>query len=269
MAQPVSLPTRPCVLVFAGLDPSGGAGLAADIQAIAATGAHALPVATVLTAQDNNRVSAIHAVAPALVRAQADALTESMTIAAVKIGIVGSLANARCIADVIVELRILQPDLPVVLDPVLASGHGDALAADDPLEIVALLMPLVTLVTPNSPEAVALCVGSGEAAQQAAALQARGAAHVLIKGGHGAGEDVVNRWFSSDGSQRSWKTKRLDGSFHGSGCTLASSIAGHLALQDSMGIAIDRGLAYCQQSLAEAFAIGTGQLIPHRMVESS
>ncbi len=260
------------MLVFAGLDPSGGAGLAADVQAIAAAGAHALPVATVLTAQDNNRVRALHAIAPELVRVQADALIASIAIAAVKIGIVGSLANAHCIAAVITELRSRRPDLPVVLDPVLASGQGDALAADDPLDIVAVLMPFVTLLTPNLPEAAMLCTdtgtGTGEVAQQAAALLARGASHVLIKGGHDAGEYVVNRWFATEGTQRSWKTRRLAGSFHGSGCTLASSIAGHLAQQEPMEIAIDRGLGYCQQSLSRAFAIGAGQLIPQRTVAS-
>ncbi|MES2832502.1 MAG: hydroxymethylpyrimidine/phosphomethylpyrimidine kinase [Pseudomonadota bacterium] len=280
MAQPIvgtsSAPARPCVLVFAGVDPSGGAGVYADVQAIAATGAHALAVVTVLTVQDHNRVHAVYAVPTSQVQAQAEALMAAVPIAAVKIGIVGSRANAECIAGLLIRLKLINPDLPVVLDPVLASGHGDALTREDALAVIEPLLAHATLITPNLPEAAALCHSLPQDSrhdshpsglpnsQSAAALIARGAQHVLIKGGHGLGDSVVNAWFASDGRHRTWEWPRLPGEFHGSGCTLASAIAGQLARGVAIEQAIAQGQAYCQQTLEQAFAIGPGQQIPNR-----
>ena len=255
---------RRCVLVFAGVDPSGGAGVYADVQAIAAVGAHALAVVTVLTAQDNNRVHAIHPVPAEQVRQQARALITAMTIDAVKIGIVGSRANAACIAELLAELTMQNPGLPIVLDPVLASGHGDALTREDAVEVVAPLLAHATLITPNLPEAAALCTDVSALAGQAGSLMARGARNVLIKGGHGVQDDVVNCWFAGTGSRRDWHWPRLPGSFHGSGCTLASAIAGLLAQDHSMDKAIEGGQRFTQQALEHAFSIGPGQRIPQR-----
>ena len=251
------------VLVFAGADPSGGAGIQADVQAITALGAHALSVITVLTAQDNDQVHAIEPVSPDMVRRQAQALIDKIDIAAVKIGIVGSRANGEAIAELIGLLRLQNPGLPVVLDPVLASGHGDALAAEDPMLIINPLLPLVTLITPNLPEIAALCTGDRRAESQAESLMQRGCRNVLIKGGHGGGDKVVNRWFGMDGS-RSWSWPRLPGAFHGSGCTLASGIAALLAQGQDMGQALDGAQAWCQDALAHAYLIADGQSIPNR-----
>ncbi|MDP9108511.1 MAG: hydroxymethylpyrimidine/phosphomethylpyrimidine kinase, partial [Pseudomonadota bacterium] len=212
--------TRPCVLVFAGNDPSGGAGIAADVQSVSAIGAHALPVVTALTMQDNDRVHALHVVPAPWVQQQAQVLIDKIEIAAVKIGVVGSLANAQAIASLLVSLRQRIPTLPVVLDPVLASGHGDALAKDDALTNLQSLLPLVTLITPNLPEAAALCAGDRRASYQIDTLLEYGCAHVLLKGGHGVDAEVVNRWATA-GAARSWRWPRLPGAFHGSGCTLA------------------------------------------------
>lgn len=264
MAAAVALPTRACVLVFAGADPSGGAGVHADVQAIAAVGAHAMPVVTVLTVQDNNRVHVIYPVPVEQVQAQAAALIAAIPIAAVKIGIVGSRANALCIAALLTQLKTAQPNLPVVLDPVLASGHGDALTREDALSVIAPLLPHATLVTPNLPEAALLCPGAQGPKAQAAALIARGATHVLIKGGHGEADHISNLWFAADGSTGIWQSPRLPGAFHGSGCTLASAIAGRLATGDTMHAAIDAGLAFCERALAQAFIIAPGQAIPAR-----
>jgi len=186
--------SRPCVLVFAGLDPSGGAGLTADVQAVAAQGAHALAVATALTVQDNDRVFGVQPVDSAMVLRQARALIGKITVSAVKIGITGSAANARAVADLIAELRVRQPALPVVLDPVLASGHGDLLSRDDAVLALSPLLPLATVITPNGPEAQAL-TGATQPRAQAQALQARGCRQVLITGGHGTGYNIINRWF--------------------------------------------------------------------------
>lgn len=263
-------PTRPGVLVFAGLDPSGGAGLAADICTINAMGAHALPVATVLTAQDNNRVHGISAVSEDWVRRQAEAILAGIGIAAVKIGIIGSVANALVIVDFITALRTIQPGLPVVLDPVLASGHGDSLAQEDPLQIIAPLLPWASVILPNQPEAVRLTGGLQDPAAQAEFLLQAGCGAVLLKGGHVADAKndarsrgmVVNHWYAKD-HHESWKWPRLPGEFHGSGCTLAASLAAAMALK--FPDAALRAQAYTQVALAQAYAIAPGQMIPARV----
>jgi len=275
-------PVRPCVLVFAGMDPSGGAGIVADAQAVAGQGAHALCVVTALTVQDNDRAYSVQPVEPDLVLRQARALTAKIAIAAVKIGIPGSAANALAIAQVIGALRALQPELPVVLDPVLASGHGDTLSRGDAVAALAPLLPLVTVLTPNAPEALALS-GQATAGAQARVLRALGCRHVLITGGHGDGQgmtdDVVNRWFgpgahtgddASEGVRdapactQQWRWQRLDDGFHGSGCTLASAIAGQLALGMPTGVALDQAQYYCNAALRDAYSVAPGQRIPLR-----
>jgi hydroxymethylpyrimidine/phosphomethylpyrimidine kinase len=241
---------RPCVLVFAGLDPSGGAGIQADIEAIAAQGAHALPLITALTSQDNNRVREVVPVDAALLARQAALLAENMPIRAVKAGIPGNRANAEAIAAIVVRLRARDPALPLVLDPVLASGHGDPLARGDALAALAPLLALATVLVPNGPEV--------------AAIGAVDCPHVLVTGGHGEGNEVVNRWTSAQGT-REWRWPRLPGEFHGSGCTLASSIAARLALGDAMAQALEHAQRYCNQSLADSYVIAPGQRIPRRI----
>ncbi len=268
---------RPSVLVFAGLDPSGGAGIQADIQAISAAGAHPLPIVTALTVQDNEHVHAVHPVEPGVLCMQATALMDAgIRIAAVKLGIVGSHSNAQVIADVIERLRKQAPGLPVVLDPVLASGHGDMLTRGDAVAAWAPLRKLATLMTPNLPEAAALCADAANDDERAQALLVD-APHVLLKGGHGAGEFVVNRWYAKGrdksgepgpGHRRAWSWPRLPGNFHGSGCTLASAIAGRLALAMDIETALDEAQQYTQGCLARAFAIAPGQSIPDRIEET-
>ncbi|ATQ74357.1 hydroxymethylpyrimidine/phosphomethylpyrimidine kinase [Massilia violaceinigra] len=240
----------PTVLVFAGLDPSGGAGIAADLTAIAAQGAHALPVVTALTVQDHNRVHDVVPVDCALLTRQAQALIDTVEVKAVKLGIPGNRANAEAIAALVNQLRQRHPALPVVLDPVLASGHGDALARGDALAALMPLLAVATLVVPNLREAEAL----GQVA----------CPHVLVTGGHGDGPDVVNRWRGGN-REHEWRWPRLPGEFHGSGCTLAAAIAARLALGESMFDALERGQSYTHQSLAQSFAIGAGQRIPQRL----
>jgi hydroxymethylpyrimidine/phosphomethylpyrimidine kinase len=233
------------VLVFAGSDPSAGAGIAADVQAITAVGAHPLAVVTALTVQDHNRVYEVMPVAPELVLRQARALTAACRIDAVKIGIPGSADNARTIAQVIAELRRESGKLPVVLDPVLASGHGDRLGRGDAVTALAPLLALASVVTPNGPEAAALGLLESDRA--------------LVTGGHDDGDEVVNRW-----RERSWTWPRLPGSFHGSGCTLAAALAGLLAQGWPMSEALERAQAYTHATLVGAYGIGPGQRIPLR-----
>ncbi len=243
---------RPAVLVFSGLDPSGGAGIAADIQAIAAQGAHALPVVTALTVQDHNRVFEVEPVDACLLRRQARVLAASCDIKVVKVGVPGNRANAEAIAAVILRLREDMPELPLVLDPVLASGRGDTLSRGDPLDAIGPLLALATVVVPNLPEARAL-----------AGVRFP---HLLVTGGHADGPTVINRW-QSQAQSRDWAWPRLAGSFHGSGCTLSAAIAGRLALGEPMAQALQRAQAYCHGALAASFALGPGQRIPNRSAQ--
>ncbi|MGZ9710683.1 bifunctional hydroxymethylpyrimidine kinase/phosphomethylpyrimidine kinase [Glaciimonas sp. GNP009] len=261
--------TPPCVLVFSGSDPSGGAGLQADITAIAGLGAHPMSVVTVLTVQDNQRVFGVYPVAADLVHQQAQVLVDRIEIAAVKLGIVGNRANADVIAAIIRQLRARQPDLPVVFDPVLANGAGDTLSTEDPIAALAPLFALATVITPNRIEANRLC-GSPSSADhdpdvQAQQLLARGCQHVLLKGGHGPEQDhVLNRWYTRE-HQQSWRWPRLQGEFHGSGCTLAAGLAALLAQGMSMEQAISAAQTYCQQTLTSSYGIADGQRIPNRL----
>jgi hydroxymethylpyrimidine/phosphomethylpyrimidine kinase len=236
----------PCVLVFAGLDPGGGAGLAADILAIAAQGAHALPVATALTCQDNNRVFEAHPVDAGLVARQAAPLVAAFDIRAVKLGIPGNAANAAAIAAII-------RDLPVVLDPVLASGHGDALGQGSASAALSDLLTLATIVLPNLPER--------------AALDVPGTVQMLVTGGHAPGDTVINRWLQDGQTLREWRWPRLLDTYHGSGCTLAAALAARLALGESMAIALERAQAYTHATLAQSFAVAPGQRIPRRLFQ--
>jgi len=279
---------RPCVLVFAGADPSGGAGIAADIQAITALGAHPLPVITALTVQDNNRVYRVAPVDAELVVQQARALMAAVPISAVKIGIPGNAINAAAIAQLIAELRTPgQARPPVVLDPVLRSGGGDALGRGDAVAALAPLLPLATVITPNAPEAAALAqhgnappalaaqvavdarhagpaCARAHAHAHAAALRALGCGHVLITGGHDDDRaHVTNRWLGPD-KQQHWTWPRLPGEFHGSGCTLASAIAALLAQGVNLQQALHSAQAYTHAALAAAFTVAPGQRIPHR-----
>jgi hydroxymethylpyrimidine/phosphomethylpyrimidine kinase len=241
----------PCVLVFAGLDPGGGAGLAADILAIAAQGAHALPVATALTCQDNNRVFEAHPVDAGLVARQAAPLVAAFDIRAVKLGIPGNAANTAAIAAIIRDLRARQQGLPVVLDPVLASGHGDALGQGSAMAALSDLLTLATIVLPNLPER--------------AALDMPGTVQMLVTGGHAPGDTVINRWLQHGQVLREWRWPRLPASYHGSGCTLAAALAARLALGESMVIALERAQAYTHATLAQSFAVAPGQRIPRRL----
>ena len=171
-------------------------------------------------------------------------------IGAVKISIPGNRKNALAIADLVTRLRADRPDLPVVLDPVLASGRGDALGQGDAVGAIAALLEVATLLVPNLLEG--------------AALGPVPCPHVLLTGGHGDGDVVINRWLH-DGVQRTWHWPRLDSQFHGSGCTLAAAIAACLAQGDAMAVALDRAQAFCHRALAQSFAIAPGQRIPRRL----
>jgi hydroxymethylpyrimidine/phosphomethylpyrimidine kinase len=266
-------PQRPCVLVFAGHDPSGGAGIHADIEAIAAQGAHALTIITALTTQDNDHVFASEAVAIDLILKQADCLAAKLPISVIKIGLIADSQQAVALAQWITQYRAQAEtegrSVSLVLDPVLASGHGDALQSDGVVDdAAAFLAPLIAqanLVTPNLVELERFSPNVFEWVEQAQALFSLGAKQVLLKGGHGLGVTVVNRWLRADRSDvMQWQWTRLNGEFHGSGCTLAAAIAGQLAQEKNMEAAMFLAQEYVQTSLENAYAIAAGQAIPAR-----
>jgi hydroxymethylpyrimidine/phosphomethylpyrimidine kinase len=252
--------TPPCVLIFSGSDPSGGAGMQADIPAISALGCHPLSVPTALTVQDNVSVFAVHPLDAELIRHQAQVLIDRFRIGAVKLGIAGNRRNAETIAELILQLRARQPEMPVVFDPVLANGKGDRLSSDDAALALAPLYAVATVITPNLNEANRLCGSEHTPEQQAALLMARGCEHVLLKGGHGPQhQDVVNRWFGPDGEGASWSWPRLPDEFHGSGCTLAAALSAQLARGLGMRAAIEAAQEYCQHALETSYAIAHSQ----------
>lgn len=259
--------SKPCVLVFAGSDPSGGAGISADIEAISAQGAHALPIITAITVQDNDHVFAVHPVASDLILEQAQTLINKITISAIKIGIIANHKNALVLAAWITQFKKLHPNLPVIVDPVLASGNGDALSIENAVSAITPLLHVATLITPNLPEANKLCPNTTSLLQQAQHLMTYGASDILIKGGHSTEKNITNHWFHRK-QRLHWEWPRLSDSFHGSGCTLASAIAGQLARGKTMQQALEIAQAYCHHCLEQAYNIAAsqppGQLIPHR-----
>ena len=247
----------PAVLAFAAADPTSGAGIQADTLAIAAMGAHPLCAITALTVQDTHGVQRVAPIDAGLVAEQARRVLADIPARAFKIGVLGSAANARAVAAVLAE----HPGVPVVLDPVLASGRGDALAAE---ETVEELLPLATLVTPNSLEARRLAPRCASLRECAQALIARGCRYVLVTGTHEPGDEVINTLYDAGGEVRAERWRRLPESYHGSGCTLASAIAAALAQGASLPDAVRQGQEFTWRSLAAGYRPGGGQHVPHR-----
>ncbi len=250
----------PIVLVFAATDPTGGAGLQADVLTLAGMGCHPLSVVTALTVQDTSGVEKIQAVDAAWVRAQADRLLAETRVGAFKLGVLGSAANAAAIAEILARY----PDVPVVVDPVLSSGRGDALAAEDALAaLVDRVLPQATVATPNGIEARRLA-GETDLARCAEKLLDIGCEYVLVTGGHEPGDEVVNTLYASGGVVREDRWPRLPHGYHGSGCTLASALAAALANGMQVAEAARDAQEYTWQALQAAFATGAGQRIPDR-----
>ena len=256
----------PAVLAFAASDPTGGAGIQADLLTLASLGCHPLSVLTGLTVQDTRGVESLLAIEPALVERQARHVLRDIPVAAFKLGVLGSAGNAQAIAAIVAE----HPRTPVVLDPVLASGRGDALADAASLEALrSALLPHATVLTPNSLEARRLAGAAPDADLAACAheLARLGCKYVLVTGTHEAGAEVVNTLYNANGVVREDRWQRLPGSYHGSGCTLASAIAALLARGMEVDQAVRQAQEYTWKSLAAGFSPGHGQAIPDRFFQ--
>lgn len=262
-------PIPPLVLTFAATDPSSGAGLQADLLTLASIGCHPLSVVTGITVQDTLGVDSVMAVDADWVNEQARTVLEDMQVAAFKLGMLGSVENVAVIAEIVADY----PDIPLLIDPVLASGRGDELAGDEIQDaMIDLLFPQASLLTPNSLEARRLAFGDdgseeeGESLDECARqLLALGSEYVLITGTHERTNDVVNTLYAENGLVRAYSWERLPGNYHGSGCTLTSAIAACLAHGLTMEEAVAEAQEYTWQTLQAGFRPGMGQYIPDRL----
>jgi hydroxymethylpyrimidine/phosphomethylpyrimidine kinase len=257
----------PAVLAFSASDPTGGAGMQADLLTIAGLGCHPLSVLTALTAQDTRGVEALVAVEPAWITRQARVVLDDIPVAAFKLGVLGSARNAEAIAAILAA----HPRTPVVLDPVLASGRGDALSDRETVQVLrSALLPLTTVLTPNSLEARLLALAAPDAglADCARVLTELGCKYVLITGTHEPGAQVVNTLYGSSGVLQEDRWPRLAGEYHGSGCTLASAVAAFLARGLPIENAVRDAQAYTWKTLEAGFQPGRGQHLPNRLFDS-
>lgn len=248
------------VLIIAGSDPSGGAGLQADIKTVTMLGGYAMAAVTSLTVQNTTGVRGVHPVGPHIIRDQIIACLEDIGADAVKIGMIGERAAAEAIAA---TLRQHAADIPMVLDPVLAATSGGALAAPDMVPALrALLMPLAAVVTPNADEAAALTglaiLAPHDLIAAGRAMLADGAAAALVKGGHLEGETVSDALATAE-SVRIFANPRLPaGETHGTGCTLASAVATGLAQGLPLAAAVERAIAFVRAAIEAAPGFGGG-----------
>ena len=240
----------PVVLCFSGHDPTGGAGIQADSEAISAMGCHAVSVITCLTIQDTHNVYSVKPLEVDYIVQQATVILSDIKVSAIKIGLLGSCDIVAALVSILDEY----PDIPVVLDPVLAAGGGTSFAKSDLVHCIQnQLLARVRLVTPNVPEAEILSIFEGECK------------NILLTGTHDEStKNVINRLVieGTEVSALSWG--RLPYLYHGSGCTLASAVAACLAKGLSLLEAVEIGQKYTWESLSKAQKIGKGQLIPLR-----
>lgn len=248
------------VLIIAGSDPSGGAGIQADIKTVTALGGYAAAAITALTVQNTRGVSGVYPVDPAIIRGQIIAVLEDIGADAIKIGMIGDRAAGVAVADALVEYAA---DIPVVLDPVLGSTSGDALAGEGVAAIILeRLIPISAMVTPNAVEASCLTgldvKSPSDLIAAGAALIRRGATAALVKGGHLEGASVSDALVTLDGA-RILKHRRIaTTSTHGTGCTLASAVATGVAQGEPLGAAVDRAVAYVRAAIRTAPGLGFG-----------
>lgn len=254
---------RPVVLVMAGHDPSGGAGVTADAETLAVLGCHACQLITALTEQDSTNVYALWPQPPDAFLRQADRVVRDMPPAVIKIGLIGSEALIHPLVDWLNQPELA--DVPVVFDPVLAAGGGALLGAgqlESPL--VERLLPRCHVLTPNVPEARRLS-GQEDLESAVAFLLEHGSHAVLLTGTHAAGRDVIHSLHTREGLVRRWRWPRLEGEYHGSGCTLASALAAFIARGFPLEEAVLGAQRYTWQSLRLAHFPGRGQGMPMRL----
>jgi hydroxymethylpyrimidine/phosphomethylpyrimidine kinase len=235
----------PRILIIAGSDSGGGAGIQADIKTVTMLGGHAMTAITAITAQNTLGVQTVLPVPTEMVIAQINSVVTDIGVDAVKIGMIGSAATAHAVADVLAGL-----DVPIVFDPVMVATSGDVLADAETIAAFERLMGIASIVTPNLPELAAL--GDKEV------VLAHGC-HLLAKGGHAEGDWVVDELWTPNGRRRHWEARRIDATdTHGTGCTLASAIAAGLGAGMSVDDAVERAIRFVRIAILSAPGLGGG-----------
>ncbi len=252
----------PVVLVFAGHDPTSGAGIVADTQAINSLGGYAATIVTALTNQDSHEVKGFVATDSEFIIKQADTLIDELSIAAIKLGMLGSSGNARAI----MQWRASRlASVPLIVDPVLASDQGAQLSDDEIIKIYREdIIPQATLLTPNLPELYKLSNIDDET-EAAKELLQLGCSYILVSGTHRDSEHVDNMLYGGDGLLETITVERLPGHYHGSGCTLASACAAAWVHGLDPIHAVAEAIDYTWQSLQHAYALAQGSHLPNRL----
>ena len=245
---------------MSGLDPSGGAGLQADIQTVTALGGHPLPVLSCLTVQDTRNVYNAAPVDADLIRQQLETLAGDCRIDAVKTGAMGNAHVVGAVADFLDQ----HPGLPLILDPVIKAAGGGDLADEALLAAMRTrLFPRAEIITPNGIELTMLGNSDGEGAA-ADALMHQGCAGILATGGHGTETTLSNALYRPDQPVRHWQIERIGGEYHGTGCTLAAAIAAGRAAGLTLEDAIEQAQRFVAGAINHALAVGQGQPVPDR-----
>ncbi|HEY3488043.1 MAG TPA: hydroxymethylpyrimidine/phosphomethylpyrimidine kinase [Gammaproteobacteria bacterium] len=254
--------SSPAVLIMAGNDPTGGAGITADIESVISQGCFALPVITCVTVQDTCDVLSINPLEAELIVEQARTVLEDLSVKVIKIGLLGSEENVEAVHELLADY----PDIKIVLDPILSAGGGHPLASEGIIDAIKeLLLPYTTVLTPNTMEALQLIPGADSIQAAALALQELGCEYVLVTGTHENSPTVVNRLFGQQQELKKYNWERLPHSYHGSGCTLASALAGLLAQDLNIFEAVEQAQQYTWQSLKHGGRLGMGQYHPNRL----
>ncbi|WP_414040523.1 bifunctional hydroxymethylpyrimidine kinase/phosphomethylpyrimidine kinase [Acidithiobacillus sp. M4-SHS-6] len=250
----------PVVLSIGGSDPSAGAGIQADLLTFARLGVHGCTAITALTVQDSVDVQRFSLVPPAECLQQAQAILDDIPVRVIKIGMLGSAEMVCALADWLEQY----PDIPVVLDPVMAAGGGSSLALAGLREaLIHKLLPKITILTPNAPEALLLAAAS-DLESAGVWLNRQGVPWVLITGGHGDTPELENRLYHQERLQQIFYQQWLPQHYHGSGCTLASAIAAGLAKGIELRQAVQEALDFTHAALRQAYPLGRGQYFPQR-----
>jgi len=246
--------TTPRILIIAGSDSGGGAGIQADIKTVTMLGGHAMTAVTAITAQNTLGVDAVHPIPAEMILAQIDAVVGDIGVDAVKIGMIGGSFAAKLVAE---RLSELYPRVPIVFDPVMVATSGDALADDATVAAFGELMKIATIATPNLPELRRLSSEEDPVAAALSLVSEHGCA-VLVKGGHDEGEALADALIETD-NITSWQGTRIDTtSTHGTGCTLASAIAFYLGAGCQPAQAVERARSFVRIAMLEAPGLGQG-----------
>ena len=252
---------KPVVMCFSGLDSTGGAGIQADIETLFSIGCHCAPVVTALTVQNTHNVISFMATNASILIQQSRAVLEDLPVQCFKIGLLGSVEAVEIIYTLLKDFS----SIPVVLDPILVAGGGFEFGNDELRDAIRnLLIPLTTVLTPNTGEIMKLAPSSDSPDACANEILELGCQNVLLTGTHARTTEVINRFYSTHQETILYNWPRLEGSYHGSGCTLAAALAGNLAHQLSPREAIQNAQHFTWDSLRQSCRIGFGQPVPNR-----